>query len=113
MSLPSFSEYIHLLNVLESAVDNAECIEDFLESVSSAGIGIASVTTSDIGGLVLPLGTMRRRSPIDEEGLKESREAQEFLSKNLRRYKTLWKDKGEEIAKSVAEYLFLKGRKGE
>ena len=51
--------------------------------------------------------------PIDEEGLKNSREAQEFLAKNIRRYKTLWKDRGEEIAKSVAEYLFLKGKKGE
>ena len=113
MNLPSFSEYIQLLNVLESAINDSEFIEDFLESISTAGIGVASVTTSDIGGVVLPLGTMRRRTPLDEEGLKNSHEAQEFLSRNLRRYRTLWKDKGEEIAKSVAEYLFLKGRKGE
>lgn len=113
MSLPSFNEYINLLNVLESAVETSNFIEDFLEDVSSSGIGVASVTTSDIGGVVLPLGSMRRKSPIDEEGLKNSKEAQEFLAKNIRRYKTLWKDKGEEIAKSVAEHLFLKGKKGE
>ena len=113
MSLPSFTEYINLLNVLESAVDTSSCLEDFLEEVSASGIGVASVTTSDIGGLVLPLGTMRRRSPVDEEGLKKSREAQEFLARHMKRYKSLWKERGEEIAKSVAEHLFLKGKKGE
>lgn len=113
MSLPSFTEYINLLNILESAVDSSACIEDFLEDVTASGIGVASVTTSDIGGVVLPLGAMKRRSPIDEEGLKKSREAQEFLAKHMKRYKSLWKEKGEEIAKSVAEHLFLKGNKGE
>ena len=108
MSLPSFSEYMNLLHVLESALDSSECIEDFLESMSTAGVGIAAVTTSDIGGVVLPLGMMRRRSPIDEEGLKGSQEAQAFLAKNMRKYKSVWKDKGEEIAKSVAQHLFLR-----
>ncbi len=108
MSLPSFSEYMNLLHVLESALDSSECIEDFLECMSTAGVGIAAVTTSVIGGVVLPLGMMRRRSPIDEEGLKGSQEAQAFLAKNMRKYKSVWKDKGEEIAKSVAQHLFLR-----
>lgn len=105
---------MNILHVLESALEGTDCIEDFLENVSTAGIGVASVTTSDIGSLVLPLGMMRRRSPIDEEGLKNSPEAQKFLTKHLRKYKSVWKDKGEEIAKSVAQHLFLKAaEKGE
>lgn len=108
MSLPSFAEYINLLNTLESIVEEAVYIEDVLEDMSSSGIGVASVTTSDIGGVVLPLGTLARRSPIDDEALKRNKEAQDFLSKHIRRYKSLWKDAGEMVAKSVAEHLFIK-----
>ena len=105
---------MNLLQVLESALSKTDCIEDFLESISTAGVGVASVTTSDIGGLVLPLGMMRRRNPINEEGLKKYPEAQEFLAKHLKRYKAVWKERGEEVAKSIAEHLFLKGSaKGE
>ena len=107
MSLPSFADYIKLLNTLESVVDKPTYIEDVLEAMTSAGIGVASITTSDIGGVVLPLGTLARRRPIDEDALKGSKEAQAFLSKNIRRYKAIWKDAGEMVAKSVAEHLYL------
>ncbi len=107
MSLPSFADYIKLLNTLESVVDKSTYIEDVLEAMTSAGIGVASITTSDIGGVVLPLGTLARRRPIDEDALKGSKEAQAFLSKNIRRYKAIWKDAGEMVAKSVAEHLYL------
>jgi len=108
MSLPSFADYMNLLTTLESIVEESTYIEDVLEAMTSSGIGVASVTTSDIGGVVLPLGTLARRSPIDEEGLKNSKEAQDFLSKHIRQYKSIWKSAGEMVAKSVAEHLFLK-----
>ena len=108
MSLPSFAEYLNLLTTLESIVEEAVCIEDVLEAMTASGVGVASVTTSDIGGVVLPLGTLARRSPIDMERLNACKEAQDFLAKNMRRYKSLWKDAGELVARSVAEHLFLK-----
>ena len=108
MSLPSFVEYLNLLNTLESVVENSTYIEDVLEAMSASGIGVASVTTSDIGGVVLPLGTLARRNPVNVEALNANKEAQEFLTKNIKRYKSLWKDAGEMVAQSVAEHLFLK-----
>jgi hypothetical protein len=108
MGLPSFADYMKLLNTLESIVEDTVYLEDVLEAMSSSGIGVASITTSDIGGVMLPLGTLARRKPVDDVALKANRDAQSFLSKNMRRYKALWKDAGETIAKSVAEHLFLK-----
>lgn len=108
MSLPSFAEYLNLLTTLETIVEESVYIEDVLEAMTASGVGVASVTTSDIGGVILPLGTLARKNPIDMERLASCKEAQEFLNKNMRRYKSLWKDAGELIAKSVAEHLFLK-----
>ena len=108
MSLPSFVEYMGLLSTLESIVEQQEYLEDVLEAMTASGIGVASVTTSDIGGVVLPLGTMARRNPINVEALKANKDAQDFLSKNIKRYRSIWKDAGEYVAQSVAEHLFLK-----
>ena len=108
MSLPSFVEYMGLLSTLESIVEKEEYLEDVLEAMSASGIGVASVTTSDIGGVMLPIGTMARRNPINVEALMANKEAQSFLSKNIKRYRAIWKDAGDYVAQSVAEHLFLK-----
>lgn len=104
----SFSEYFSTINELEYIFNKNDSIEDFLEDVSSAGLGVSAITTSDIATNVLPLGLLKRKTPIRYEELKKNKEAQKFIEENLNKYKSIYKKNANVILNSVAEHLFLK-----
>ena len=104
----SFSEYFSTVNELEYLFNKNDYIEDFLEDVSTAGIGIDAVTTSDIAANSLPLGMMKRKKPIRYEELKNNKNAQKFIEENLDKYKSIYKKDTNMVINSVAEHLFLR-----
>ena len=106
--LISFTEYFQTANELEYLFNKNDTIEEFFEDVSAAGMSVSTVSTSDIAVNVLPLGFLKRKTPIRYEEIKKSKQASKFIEENLDKYKSLYKKNAESVLYSVAEHLFLK-----
>ncbi len=104
----SFSDYFNTINELEYIFNKNDCLEGFFEDVSASGMSVAGVTTSDIAVNVLPLGLMKRKTPIRFEEIKKNKQACKFIEENSSKYKALFKKNAEDILYTVAEHLFLK-----
>lgn len=103
----SFSEYFNTVNELEYFYNKNDTIEEFLEDISASSIGITPITTCDIAGNVLPLGSLSRKNPIRYDELMKNKKAKEYISNNISNFKSLYKKDAEKILYSIAEHLFL------
>ena len=106
--LPTFTEYYTIVKKVEECLDNNDgTFEGFFELLEAKKLDVENVMTTDIAGMTMPLGTMKRRKPELTEVAPDNPEAEAFIKKHKSEFKKRYGEENyERVLYATAWKLF-------